>query len=275
MQRLLVCLTIAALWAPALGAAQDKAVAADRPTLVPFAAKESQARLARSKHLADFFTLANQFEAQMNGGTCGPTTSVIVLNALRPSEDARRPTDRTAFPTEMRKGLPPGMEPVQPRYTQRAFLDARFEQVKPLAQFYGAPDAKGTRDPGLQLRQLHDVLALHDLDVTLRVVANDAPEKQIREELIGNLGNAGDYVIINYHRQTLGQPGGGHISPLAAYDKKSDSFLIMDVNPNRAPWVWVPARAVIAAMRTTDMAENRGYLLVRESAPKKEKKQKK
>ena len=59
-----------------------------------------------------------------------------------------------------------------------------------------------------------------------------------------------------------GQKGGGHISPLGAYDERSESFLIMDVNPNRAPWVWVRSEDLIAAMRTFDTVENRGYLLV-------------
>ena len=38
----------------------------------------------------------------------------------------------------------------------------------------------------------------------------------------------------------------------------------MDVNPNRAPWVWVRSDDLIAAMRTFDTVENRGYLLVSE-----------
>ena len=47
-------------------------------------------------------------------------------------------------------------------------------------------------------------------------------------------------------------------------DERSDSFLIMDVNPNRAPWVWVRSDDLIAAMRTFDTVENRGYHLVSE-----------
>ena len=53
--------------------------------------------------------------------------------------------------------------------------------------------------------------------------------------------------------------------PLGAYDETSDSFLIMDVNPNRAPWVWVGAGDLIRAMRTFDTVENRGYLLISEA----------
>ena len=39
----------------------------------------------------------------------------------------------------------------------------------------------------------------------------------------------------------------------------------MDVNPNRAPWVWVGSDDLVAAMRTFDTVENRGYLLVSEA----------
>jgi hypothetical protein len=61
----------------------------------------------------------------------------------------------------------------------------------------------------------------------------------------------------------LGQTGGGHISPLAGYDSSSDRFLIMDVNPNRAPWVWVKSQDLISAMKTFDTEQNRGYLIVK------------
>ena len=39
----------------------------------------------------------------------------------------------------------------------------------------------------------------------------------------------------------------------------------MDVNPNRAPWVWVRSADLIRAMRTFDTVENRGYLLISEA----------
>ena len=50
--------------------------------------------------------------------------------------------------------------------------------------------------------------------------------------------------------------------PLGAYDAASDSFLVLDVNPAAAGWVWMPTTALIGAMRTFDTVENRGYVLV-------------
>lgn len=234
--------------------------------LVEFQSAESQRRLARSSAKVDFFRLVNEFEPQMNMGTCGPTSAVIVLNALRGRSDARRPVDRSAFPEDRRKLLPPGFEPVKPRYTQRSFFDERFAAVKPFARFYGEQDEAGERDPGMQIGQLHQILERHEVDATLRIVTAELPAKEVKAELIANLERADDYVIVNYHREAIGQRGGGHISPVGAYDAKSDSFLMMDVNPNAAPWVWVKAPDLIAAMRTPDQKQNRGYILVRDKA---------
>lgn len=87
---------------------------------------------------------------------------------------------------------------------------------------------------------------------------------KVLEEIKTNLKTKDDYILVNYSRKSLGQKGGGHISPVAAYDQKSDSFLIMDVNPNKAPWVWLNSKDLIAAMNTFDTLENRGYLLIKD-----------
>ena len=85
--------------------------------------------------------------------------------------------------------------------------------------------------------------------------------KHIRADLIENLTHPGDYVIISYLREAVGQPGPGHISPLGAYDAEFDSFLVLDVNPSRAGWVWMPTATLIKGMRTFDTVENRGYIV--------------
>jgi hypothetical protein len=234
--------------------------------LVPFASEESMIRLDRAADKVDFFTLANHFESQQNGAMCGPATAVIVLNALRVNNDAiEKPTDPTLFPAEFAANVPPTYQPLFDRYTQKEFFDEKFESVKPRAVFFGTPDAQGNRDGGLQLRQLHAILLAQGLASEIRVVDDQAKVDTVRSDLRGNLARTGDYAIVNYSRQVLGQAGGGHISPLGAYDEKTDSFLILDVNANDGKtWVWVTTADLVAAMRTKDRAENRGYLLVRE-----------
>jgi hypothetical protein len=234
--------------------------------IVEFGSPEGMIRLGRAEAKVDFFTLSNHFESQQNLAMCGPTSAVIVLNALRHARpDETKPSDPTLFPQEFAVGVPPGLKLVFNRYSQGIFLDdERVSRVKSRATFFGKPDANGKRDPGIQLRQLDQVLLNFGLRTTLRVVENEPDVAAIREELLRNLAQPGDYVIINYHRPALAQPGGGHMSPLGAYDEASDSFLILDVNPNRKPWVWVKAEKLVAAMATLDITENRGYLLVRD-----------
>lgn len=255
-------LILVALVVPAAAGADEP------PGVVPFRDPEAAVRLARSRHSADFFRLAKDFEGQQNMGYCGPTTAVIVLNALRgDNPQIAKPRDQTAFPAEYRSRLPPGLEPVPARYTQRTFFDEKTERVKTREQFFGAPKKPGAKpSPGLELRQLHDILRAHGLSSEIRVVDDALTDDAIRKELMRNLASAGDFVVINYLRGALGQKGGGHISPLGAYDEASDSFLILDVNPNGHDWVWVPTALLGKSMRTRDVSENRGYLLVRETA---------
>jgi Phytochelatin synthase len=118
------------------------------------------------------------------------------------------------------------------------------------------------KDFGYQLRQFDELLRAHDLVTRLSFVDEEKAEDEIRRELVENLKRRGDYVVVNYRREAVGQRGGGHISPLGAYDAESDSFLVLDVNPASAGWVWMPTATLIRGMRTFDKFENRGYILV-------------
>jgi hypothetical protein len=233
--------------------------------VIAFSSKESMRRLARSSHKVDFFQLVNHFEGQQNLGMCGPTSAVIILNTLHSERDkSTRPTDPTLFPEEFAAGLPPGLEPVFHRYSQGIFFDdPRVTKVKKRETFYGRPTEEGARDPGMQLRQLHEIFLQFGVDSEIQVVDDKASLDSIRQRLRENLDTADDYIVVNYHRPVLQQSGGGHISPVAAYDEVSDSFLVLDVNPNGKTWVWVRADTLIASMRTFDTIENRGYLLLK------------
>ena len=235
---------------------------ANEIALVGWDSAESERRLARSAHKTDFFRLSNNFISQDNSIFCGPVSSAIVLNALRLGRKKGLPEDRASIAPGERVWLPKGYNPFFGKYTPGNVLN---ERTKSRIEVLGKPidiGGRPVRDYGLQLRQLARVLGAHGLDVAVRVVDETADAATIRREIARNLAIRDDYVLVNYARKSLGQPGGGHISPLGAYDAASDSFLVMDVNPNRASWVWVKARDLIAAMRTFDTVENRGYLLI-------------
>jgi hypothetical protein len=211
----------------------------------------------------DFYALVNFFETQSNGIYCGPTTAAIVLNALRINK-VKISKDLTVLTATERKHLPASYNATLDKYTQRSVLTLYSSEHKTIAQILGQPmGATNKSDFGLQLRQYNKLLHAHKLATRLRIV-NKQYKKKIRKEIIQTLKMANTFVLANYHRTTLGQQGGGHISPLGAYHEPSDSVLIMDVNPNKSPWVWVSMDTLITAMATYDTLENRGYIIVAE-----------
>jgi len=229
--------------------------------LVAFASDEGMARLARSPAKVDFPALANQFEAQTNSMFCGPTTAAIVLNAVR-ARSSDLPRDSSRLRADDLRYIPGASDPTIPRFTQ----DNVFTKgAKTRAQVMGEPmtvNGKQIRDFGVQLRQLDELFKANALRTRLVIVDDRKSEKEIRTDLVENLKRRGDYVVVNYRREAAGQQGGGHISPLAAYDPESDSFLILDVNPASAGWVWMPTTTLVKGMRTFDRFENRGYIHV-------------
>ena len=241
--------------------AEDGTPAAVVQELVPFSSDEGLARLARSTAKVDFPALANQFEAQYNGAFCGPASAAIVLNTIR-SRSPELPRDRSRLLPEDIRYIPGSFDPIVPRYTQDNVIS---KGRKTRAQVLGEPltiNGREVKDFGYQIRQLDEMLRANGLTTRLTIVDDSKPEQDIRAELIDNLQRRGDYAIVAYKRQAVGQRGGGHISPLGAYDAQSDSFLVLDVNPASAGWVWMPTATLIRGMRTFDRVENRGYILI-------------
>jgi len=241
-------------------ARDEPAIATVAQGLVAFNSDEGMARLARSNARADFASLANQFEPQSNIAFCGPTSAAIVLNAAR-SGSRDLPRDYSRIRPEDGRWIPKGIDLSVPRYTQENVI---AKGAKTRAQVMGEPilDGKQTRDGGYQLRQFDELLRAHGMVTRLVVVDDQKPEAEIRMDFVENLKRTGDYVVVNYRRADVGQSGGPHISPLAAYDAESDSVLVMDVNPASAGWVWMPVATLVKGMRTFDLVENRGYVVV-------------
>jgi hypothetical protein len=241
--------------------ALDNAPANVVQELVPFASDEGLARLSRSSAKVDFPALANQFEPQSNAAFCGPTSAAIVLNALH-GQSADLPRDRSRLHAEDLQYVPSSFDPSIPRFTQDNVI---IKGQKTRAQVLGEPltiNGKQIQDFGYQVRQLDEMLRANGATTLLTIVDDNKAEPDIRNDLVETLKRRGNYVIVAYKRDAVGQRGGGHISPLGAYDAESDSFLVLDVNPGSAGWVWMPTATLVKGMRTFDTIENRGYILV-------------
>ncbi|MCB0327398.1 MAG: phytochelatin synthase family protein [Bdellovibrionales bacterium] len=238
--------------------------------LVSFSSPMGQKMFQESQHKTDFFVLSNNFESQNNKVFCGPASATIVLNSLY--EDELRDQSLKVSP-DIQPMLNADSKYIGKkddelaqvafnRFTQNNIFDVKDSKVKSRAQVWGAPMPEGKADWGFQLKQLGALISAHGLRSNVYVVNETISVDKMVELMKENLKNPDDYVLINYSRKALSQPGGGHISPIGAYHKASNSFLVMDVNPNKADWVWVKADLLYNSMNTFDTVENRGFLTV-------------
>jgi len=241
---------------PALAAETAKA-----PSLVEWNTPESRIRIARAVNV-DFFTLSNNFESQDNAMYCGPASAVIVLNSFKLRNTKEIPADESSIAKSERKNLPKDFNPFFEKFTQNNVINSNS---KSKADALGKPVKiadKEVSDYGFQLKQMAQLLEANGVKAVAFPVSDETKDADVKKAIIENLKTENDYVLVNYARKALGQVGGGHISPVGAYDSRSDSFLVMDVNTYKAPWVWVKSSDLISAMRTFDTVENRGYILV-------------
>ncbi len=120
---------------------------------------------------------------------------------------------------------------------------------------------------GMSLPELGGLLAAHDVTVSVHH-AEGLSAEAFRAVVERNLASPGDYLLVNYQREVLGQYRVGHISPVAAYDAATDRVLIMDTASHRYPPTWVPLPLLVEAMKTVDGAFDlqRGYVEVRGGA---------
>jgi hypothetical protein len=187
--------------------------------------------------LQSYFAVADNFVTQKTQAYCGVASIVMVLNALH-----------TPAPTT------PEYQPYH-TFTQDNLLDEHTDAILP---------REVLARQGMTLDQLGALLSLHPATIEVHH-AEDGGLDAFRSSARDYLAAKDHFVIVNYLRKSIGQERGGHISPLAAYDAKSDRFLILDVARYKYPPVWVTASDLFVAMNTTDAANNnktRGYVLV-------------
>jgi hypothetical protein len=180
--------------------------------LVAFDSPEGVKRHENAAALADFERLSDSFQAQSLASYCGVASSVSVLSAL-----GTETSQRTFFTNEASQ------------------VRSRFKVM------FG----------GMSLAELAGLLNAYELQATVRH-ADEFTLAEFRSIVELNLSTSGDYLLVNYQREELGQGRAGHISPLAAYDRDSDSILVLDTAAHKYPPTWVPLELLYAAMKTTD-----------------------
>ena len=193
--------------------------------------------LVASGNRADYGPLAQAFLTQANLAYCGVASSVMVLNSLEVPAPQVPGYGSYRFWTQ--ENLWSGLETA---------TVVRAEQVK---------------RQGMTLSELAGLLGGHGL-VVEQLHGDQLELVGFRQRLQRSLQNASDRLLVNYDRRSLGQDGGGHISPVAAYNADNDQVLILDVARYRYPSMWVPLRDLWQAIRTIDPSSglSRGLLLI-------------
>ena len=195
-------------------------------TLVSLNSPEGMKRLQDSYH-TPLLPLKNSYEAQRKN-YCGVASSVMVLKALGSSY-----SQDTFF-----------TEPVQAITSPETVSNRGFNFEELLGCLNTFPDFKAKEIYGSEFSTPEEL---------------GGALKQLMSA--NNL-----YVIANFHRKVLGQAGGGHYSPLAAYDEKSRSVLILDVNPRYKQGYWVDLDHFFMSIQNINDQRNllRGLLLCSE-----------
>jgi len=206
---------------------------ADGPLPVP---PEGQKRLMSSADNQSYWPLSEYFETQRNEAYCSVASSVMALNAL----GIKRP-ESTQYPDF-------------PYFSQEDF----FRSVDPQV----ANAARVSRE-GMTLDQLSAVLSGFPVEVK-KFRSSDLTLAQFRDLIRDTTGHSDRFVLLNFRRVEIGEEGGGHWSPLAAYNAASDSALLLDVARYKYPAVWVPIAQLYAASQAVDNVSglSRGLVIV-------------
>lgn len=224
---------------------QSTTHSADGPLPVPvnliaLTQPAGQRRLMSSAYNQSYWPLSQYFETQRNEAYCSVATSVMALNAL----GIRRPES--------------SLYPDFPFFSQQDFFRAIDPQV--------ANAAKVSRE-GMTLDQLSATLGTFPVDVK-KFHASDLTLDQFRNLVRDTTARHDRFALLNFRRVEIGETGGGHWSPLAAYDTASDSALLLDVARYKYPAVWVPVAQLYAAAQAVDSVSglSRGLVIVSNAA---------
>jgi hypothetical protein len=192
--------------------------------------------LDESETRGGFVTLSMHFVTQDNLAYCGVATTAMVLNAT----GIERPTSPEHAPFKL--------------FTQSNLFNERVRQVAP---------PESVKRAGMDLKTLGKVLESFPVDVKV-CYASGKSLGRFRDDAVECLKGTESFVVVNYLRRAMGQNVGGHISPLAAYHRGEDRFLILDVARYKYPPVWVKADDLWRAMEAVDAesGKSRGYVIV-------------
>jgi hypothetical protein len=224
VRRKLIAIVLASLVAAPL-VAQDTA----QDALLYLTTEAGEDRLLEADLNRDYFSLATYVETEQVLTFCGPATVAAVANSL----NIDRPSPDRLYPWTL--------------FTQDLLFNEANQKLKP----YGMVEHEG-----LTLAELDQFI--ENLGLTAEHhFADETAVDDLRSAIQATLSRRDARLIVNYSRKALPQTGGGHISPIGAYDVETDSVLILDVAKYKYPPVWISVQKLHDAMMLEDTGSNR------------------
>lgn len=193
---------------------------------------EGFAILVRSQYRS-YRAVASHFTTQDTQSLCGIASAVAVLNGMN---------------------VPPPVDPVYEPYAYWTQSDLASNEC--LAAIHD-PAHGSTR---AQLAAMLSCL------VRVQDVPAPASVGELRQIVAGALADsAKEHLIVNFDRADLdAEAGGGHFSPVVAYDAQEDLALLMDVARYKYPPMWFPLQDLWRSTLRVDSSSNqsRGFLVL-------------
>lgn len=181
-------------------------------------------------NMQNFLPLVGNFTHQSDVAMCGPGTLAMILNALE------------VDPGRVWKGI------------WRWYSDDMLECCE---------TQETMRTKGVTFAQFACLAECHGLQVTAR-----RHDQTTKEEFISAIQESstisGRHLVVSFSRQSLGQTGIGHFSPIAGYHRQSGMVLVLDVARFKYPSYWVPIDLLWRSMEPLDPDTNqpRGFFLL-------------
>ena len=189
-----------------------------------------------NNYAAQFLAETKYFTYQENTSFCAIATAAIVLNTL----GIISPDDKTFGKYKL--------------FTQtNIFTDDLTKKT-------GISESM-IINRGLSLSEENKLLnSFGDVNSVMYPIESNLNYKEI---IIEALKSNSHLVVANVSRNGIQQSGGGHLSPIVAYDPKTDSVLFMDV-ASYQPYgpTWISFDVLYQGMHTKDGNNYRGFLVV-------------
>jgi len=210
--------------------------------LIPLQSDEGTRLLETSEARTNFYSLIQHFVSQQKLSYCGVASAVTILNTLHPTNTPMCESldgkvalfDQVNFFTK----------PVEQVISQSLVLKQGFT----LEEWSGAVGTYAVKTE-----------AWHCGDAE-----GQASYETFLTRAQAALSNTNQFLVINFGRKALNQAGTGHFSPIGAYNKKANKFLVLDVATFKYPAFWVDAHPLWQSMNTVDSVsqKNRGFVII-------------